>query len=96
MVGRYVLPPSIFEAIRQTKPGSGGEIQLTDAMALLLEWHPGSRCDLPGYRYDTGAPLGYLQAVVQLACQRDDLGPAFRQWLAELVKTENFAGGQAG
>ena len=97
VVGRYVLPPSIFEAIRQTKPGSGGEIQLTDAMALLLEsGTPVHGVIYRGTRYDTGAPLGYLQAVVQLACQRDDLGPAFRQWLAELVKTENFAGGQAG
>lgn len=97
VVGRYVLPPAIFDAIRRTKPGSGGEIQLTDAMALLLEeGTPVHGVVYRGTRYDTGAPLGYLQAVVQLACQRDDLGPAFRQWLAELVTTEGFAGGRAG
>jgi len=97
VVGRYVLPPTIFDAIRRTKPGSGGEIQLTDAMALLLEeGTPVHGVVYRGTRYDTGAPLGYLQAVVQLACQREDLGPAFRQWLAELVQTEGFAGGRAG
>ena len=76
VVGRYVLPGQIFDAIRRTKPGSGGEIQLTDAMALLLaEGTPVHGIVYRGIRYDTGMPLGYLQAVVQLACQRDDLGP---------------------
>ena len=67
-------PSAIFDAIRRTKPGSGGEIQLTDAMALLLaEGTPVHGIVYRGTRYDTGMPLGYLQAVVQLACQRDDL-----------------------
>jgi UTP--glucose-1-phosphate uridylyltransferase len=86
VVGRYVLPPTVFDAIRRTKPGSGGEIQLTDAMALLLaEGTPAYGIVYRGMRYDTGMPLGYLQAVVQLACQRDDLGPEFRGWLNEFV-----------
>lgn len=86
VVGRYVLPSGIFDAIRRTKPGSGGEIQLTDAMALMLsEGTPVHGVVYRGTRYDTGLPLGYLQAVVQLACQRDDLGPAFREWLKGFV-----------
>lgn len=87
VVGRYVLPNGIFDAIRRTKPGSGGEIQLTDAMAMLLaEGTPVHGIVYRGTRYDTGVPLGYLQAVVQLACGRDDIGPAFRGWLTEFVK----------
>src|SRR5207248_1265100 len=78
VVGRYVLPNAIFDAIRKIGPGAGGEIQLTDAMALLLaEGTPVHGVIFRGIRYDTGAPIGYLQAVVQLACKRDDLGPAF-------------------
>jgi UTP--glucose-1-phosphate uridylyltransferase len=86
VLGRYVLPPSIFDAIADTKPGSGGEIQLTDAMAALLnEGTPVHGVIYRGHRYDTGMPLGYLQAVVQIAVQRPDLGAEFRQWLTEFV-----------
>jgi UTP--glucose-1-phosphate uridylyltransferase len=86
VVGRYVLPPTLFDAIRRIGPGSGGEIQLTDAMALLLaEGTPVHGIVYRGTRYDTGMPLGYLQAVVQLATKRSDLGPAFSQWLIDFV-----------
>jgi UTP--glucose-1-phosphate uridylyltransferase len=86
VVGRYVLPNSVFDAIRRIGPGAGGEIQLTDAIALLLEeGTPVHGVVFRGIRYDTGAPIGYLQAVVQLACQRPDLGPQFREWLADFV-----------
>jgi UTP--glucose-1-phosphate uridylyltransferase len=89
IVGRYVLPFSTFDAIRRIGPGSGGEIQLTDAMALLLkEGTPVHGIVYRGTRYDTGMPLGYLQAVVQLACKRDDLGPAFGEWLADFVNKD--------
>jgi UTP--glucose-1-phosphate uridylyltransferase len=89
VLGRYVLPSKIFDAIKRTKPGSGGEIQLTDAMALLLsEGTPVHGIVFRGVRYDTGMPLGYLQTIVQLAVQRDDLGPAFREWLREFVSGE--------
>jgi len=95
VVGRYVLPASIFEAIQNTKPGSGGEIQLTDAMAqLLADGVPVHGIIYRGHRYDTGMPLGYLQSVVQLACKRADLGAEFRQWLGEFVATET--GGAKG
>jgi UTP--glucose-1-phosphate uridylyltransferase len=86
VLGRYVLPASIFEAIDNTKPGSGGEIQLTDAMAqLLAEGTPVHGIVYRGHRYDTGMPLGYLQAVVEIAVQRPDLGAEFRRWLTEFV-----------
>jgi UTP--glucose-1-phosphate uridylyltransferase len=89
VVGRYVLPPEIFDAIRRIGPGAGGEIQLTDAMALLLsEGVPVHGVVYRGTRFDTGMPLGYLQAVVQIAAKRDDLGKAFRTWLADYVKNE--------
>jgi UTP--glucose-1-phosphate uridylyltransferase len=92
VLGRYILPPSIFDAIQNTKPGSGGEIQLTDAMAALLEdGTPVHGIIYRGHRYDTGMPLGYLQAVVQLAVKRADLGNEFRSWLEEFV-----AGGTKG
>lgn len=95
VVGRYVLPASIFDAIHNTKPGSGGEIQLTDAMAqLLADGVPVHGIIYRGHRYDTGMPLGYLQAVVQLAVKRPDLGAEFRQWLTEFVATET--GGAKG
>jgi UTP--glucose-1-phosphate uridylyltransferase len=85
VVGRYVLPNAIFGAIRRIGPGAGGEIQLTDAMALLLkEGVPVHGVVFRGVRYDTGAPLGYLQAVVELACRRKDL-QGFREWLRDFV-----------
>ncbi|GAA0501099.1 UTP--glucose-1-phosphate uridylyltransferase [Paractinoplanes deccanensis] len=92
VLGRYVLPGTIFEAIADTKPGRGGEIQLTDAMAqLLADGTPVHGIIYRGHRYDTGMPLGYLQTVVMLAAKRDDLGEEFRSWLAEFV-----AGGAKG
>jgi UTP--glucose-1-phosphate uridylyltransferase len=91
VAGRYVLPGAIFDAIAATKPGSGGEIQLTDAMAMMLaDGTPVHGVVYRGTRYDTGAPLGYLQAVVQLASQHKELGGEFRSWLRE------FCGGLAG
>jgi UTP--glucose-1-phosphate uridylyltransferase len=92
VLGRYILPSAVFEAIENTKPGSGGEIQLTDAMAqLLADGVPVHGIIYRGFRYDTGMPLGYLQAVVMLASKRADLGEEFRTWLAEFV-----AGGAKG
>ena len=86
VLGRYILPPAIFGAIQNTKPGSGGEIQLTDAMAALLDdGTPVHGIIYRGHRYDTGMPLGYLQAVVQLAVKRPDLGAEFRAWLTDFV-----------
>ncbi|GAA2872783.1 UTP--glucose-1-phosphate uridylyltransferase [Actinoplanes cyaneus] len=91
VVGRYVLPGRIFETIAETKPGSGGEIQLTDAMATLLaDGTPVHGIVYRGHRYDTGQPLGYLQTVVELAVKRPDLGEEFLAWLTD------FVGGRKG
>jgi UTP--glucose-1-phosphate uridylyltransferase len=93
ILGRYILPVQIFDAIRQTKPGSGGEIQLTDAMGLLIDdGFPVHAIIYRGTRYDTGMPLGYLQAVVQIACERPDFGGEFRSWLGEFVAASQTGG----
>ncbi|MFE9688999.1 UTP--glucose-1-phosphate uridylyltransferase [Micromonospora sp. NPDC005806] len=93
VLGRYVLPGRIFDAIKRTKPGSGGEIQLTDAMELLrTEGVPVHAIVYRGTRYDTGMPLGYLQTVVQIAVERDDLGAEFRKWLTDFVNSDASGG----
>ena len=86
IIGRYVLSPSVFEVLRETPPGRGGEIQLTDALATLVErGEPLHGVVFDGRRYDTGDKLDYLKAVVRLAVEREDLGPALRSWLTEFV-----------
>jgi UTP--glucose-1-phosphate uridylyltransferase len=86
IIGRYVLAPEIFEVLRNTSPGRGGEIQLTDALATLVErGQPVHGVVFSGRRYDTGDRLDYLKAVIRLASERDDLGPPLRAWLTEFV-----------
>src|SRR4051794_38269979 len=86
IIGRYVLAPEIFEVLRETAPGRGGEIQLTDALATLVEQgEPVHGVVFSGRRYDTGDRLDYLKAVIRLASERDDLGPPLRSWLQEFV-----------
>ena len=86
IIGRYVLAPEVFDAIRATPPGRGGEIQLTDALLRMVEQGvPVHGVVFSGRRYDTGDKLDYLKAVVQLASERDDLGPPLRAWLTEFV-----------
>ncbi len=84
IVGRYVLTPEIFAVIERTPPGKGGEIQITDALALLLQEQPMFALQFEGTRYDTGRPLGLLTASIDLALQRPDLGPELRAYLAGL------------
>ncbi len=86
VMGRYVLTPTIFDALADITPGKGGELQLTDAIALL-----GRTEDVLGYtfsegRFDTGNKLDYLRATVELALERKDLGPAFRAFLTERLQ----------
>lgn len=92
IIGRYVLQPQIFDAIRDTPPGRGNEIQITDAMAKLIDAEgaggPVFGVVFRGLRYDTGDKADYLRALVRLACEREDLGPDFRGWLADFVATE--------
>jgi UTP--glucose-1-phosphate uridylyltransferase len=86
IIGRYVLAPEVFEVLRGTQPGRGGEIQLTDALATLVErGEPVHGVVFGGRRYDTGDKLDYLKAVIRLAAERDDLGPPLRTWLHEFV-----------
>jgi len=84
IIGRYVLPPEIFAALGETAPGTGGEIQLTDAMkALCHQGVPVHGVTFRGRRYDTGDRLDYVKAVVQLAVRHPDIGADFRAWLRE-------------
>ncbi|HRI02238.1 MAG TPA: UTP--glucose-1-phosphate uridylyltransferase GalU [Pyrinomonadaceae bacterium] len=84
IIGRYIFTPDIFEAIEQTTPGSGGEIQITDAMRLLLKKRPFYAVKLDGTRHDAGDKLGFLVATVELALKRQDLGDEFRNYLKSL------------
>ncbi|PRY61151.1 UTP--glucose-1-phosphate uridylyltransferase [Glycomyces artemisiae] len=87
LIGRYVLPGAIFAELDRTEPGSGGEIQLTDAMdAMRANGTPVHAVILRGRRYDTGQPVEYLQTLVELASRRDDL-PGFNAWLREFSAT---------
>lgn len=84
IIGRYIFTPDIFAAIEQTTPGSGGEIQITDAMRILLKTRPFYAVKLEGRRHDAGDKLGFLIATVELALKREDLGGEFREYLRSL------------
>jgi UTP--glucose-1-phosphate uridylyltransferase len=86
VMGRYVFTPDIFDALDEVRPGVGGEIQLTDAIALLLESQTVYGYVFSEGRYDIGKKLDYLRATVELALDREDLGPEFRAFLRELVQ----------
>jgi UTP--glucose-1-phosphate uridylyltransferase len=83
IIGRYILTPRIFEMIEKTKPGAGGELQLTDAIRALLQYEKVYGFHYEGKRHDAGDKLGFLKATVEFALKRDDLGPAFREWLKQ-------------
>ena len=87
IIGRYVLSPEIFPLLRRTEPGRGNEIQLTDALKEQArgDGHGVYGVIFTGERYDTGDKLSYIQAVIQLATRRDDLGADLRAWLREFV-----------
>lgn len=90
VIGRYLLDPAVFDVLRDTQPGKGGEIQLTDALRVLASMPASAGGGVHGYifsgrRYDTGDRLSYLQSVITLACERDDLGPQLREWLVGFV-----------
>jgi UTP--glucose-1-phosphate uridylyltransferase len=92
IIGRYVLDPAVFDAIRKVVPGRNDEIQLTDALRDLSHRDdtggPVHGVVFSGRRYDTGDRGDYLRAIVRLACERDDLGPEFRTWLRSYVTEE--------
>jgi UTP--glucose-1-phosphate uridylyltransferase len=93
VIGRYLLSPTIFDVLRDTKPGRGGEIQLTDAIKTLAGIEPVHGIVFTGRRYDTGDRADYVKAVVRLACEREDIGPELWAWLQEYVRAGGPNGG---
>lgn len=87
VLGRYIISPTIFSILSETKPGKGGEIQLTDALKVLAQREAVYAYDFEGKRYDLGDKLGFLQATVEFALRRADLGADFKAYLKALVKT---------
>jgi len=85
IIGRYILVPEIFESIEAIPAGAGGEIQLTDALKHLLRSRPIYGLKFEGKRFDAGDKLGFLQATVEFALRRPDLGGPFRDYLRTLL-----------
>ena len=90
VIGRYVLTPEVFDCLRETSPGRGGEIQLTDAIALLSEQQAVYAWVFEGGRFDVGNKLEYLKATIELAIDREDLGEGLRAYLADLVQRKKL------
>jgi len=84
VLGRYIIKPEIFGILENTKPGKGGEIQLTDALKVLAKQDDVYAYDFEGQRYDLGDKLGFLKATVEFALRRKDLGEKFREYLRSL------------
>jgi UTP--glucose-1-phosphate uridylyltransferase len=85
IVGRYILTPQIFDALKVTRPGKNREIQLTDALQLLLKQQAIYACEFEGVRYDTGTPLGWLKATVAFALKHPDLGQELKKYLRQFL-----------
>ncbi len=85
VVGRYLLPGTIFDKLEKTGRGAGGEIQLTDAIADLLDESPVYAYAFEGERFDCGSKLGYLKATVAHGLEHPDTGDAFREYLADVI-----------
>jgi UTP--glucose-1-phosphate uridylyltransferase len=92
VIGRYVCDPSVFDVLRETKPGRGGEIQLTDALKVLAQRDPADGSGggvhgvlFRGRRYDTGNKIDYLRTLVQFACERPDVAGEFVPWLRKYL-----------
>ena len=84
IIGRYILTPGIFNALEETKPGKGGEIQLTDALKILIRTQDVFAFEFEGTRYDAGDKLGFLKATVSLALKRPDLKADLRKFLRDI------------
>lgn len=90
VIGRYVIHPAVFDAIQEVPPGAGGEIQLTDALRLMVRsGRPVYGIAVNGRRYDVGDRLGFLQATVEFALKRKDIGPEFARYLQDLLLTKS-------
>ena len=88
--GRYVLTPEIFDCLRRTQPGVGGELQLTDAINLLAQEQAVYAYVFDGGRFDVGNKIDYLKATIELAIDRDDIGKEFRTWLGDFVERKKL------
>jgi UTP--glucose-1-phosphate uridylyltransferase len=84
VTGRYVLPPEVFDCLERTPPGSGGEIQLTDGLRLLVQEHGLYALEYEGKSYDAGDKLGFLKATVEIALENSEFGDDFRKYLSGL------------
>ena len=84
IIGRYILTPEIFGALERTKPGKGGEIQLTDGLRLLMEEQPIYAFEFKGIRHDAGDKLGFLKATVEFGLKNAEFGTEFRTYLQKL------------
>ena len=89
ILGRYIINPAIFEILEQTKPGKGGEIQLTDALKELAQREAMYAYVFEGRRYDVGDKQGFLEATVEYALRREDLREGFLEYLIKTIKKEN-------
>ena len=92
ILGRYIITPRIFDHLANTKPGAGGEIQLTDALQALAKEEAMYAYNFEGVRYDVGNKLGYLKATVEFALRRDDLKDSFKEYLKSLMTSDLFLG----
>lgn len=90
VVGRYLLTPDIFAFLEKTERGAGGEIQLTDAIAMLLKEREVVAYEFIGKRFDCGSKLGYLQATVEYALEHEGLGDEFRAYLETFYEAQRF------
>jgi UTP--glucose-1-phosphate uridylyltransferase len=89
-IGRYVLTPEIFEALRHLEPGVGGEVQLTDAINALAQEQAVYAHVFEGGRFDVGNKLDYVKATIEIAIDREDLGKDLKRWLADLVERKKL------
>ncbi len=90
ILGRYIITPRIFEFLEHTKPGAGGEIQLTDALKALAKEEAMYAYNFKGKRYDVGNKLGYLEATIEYALQREDLRDDFKAYLNTLLESDIY------
>ena len=84
IIGRYILTPTVFDVLTQIQAGAGGELQLTDALKLLLKQEKMYAYVYEGKRHDTGDKLSFLKATIEFALKRDDLGGPMREYLKGL------------
>lgn len=89
ILGRYIITPEIFEILDHTKPGAGGEIQLTDALKVLAQNQAMYAYDFKGKRYDVGDKLGFIEATVEFALKREDLRDEFLKYLVKVIAKES-------